>query len=93
MRCKKSENAPNHKVKFSGEDLYDDSTHFFIYFSTQNTRVKGETPKQKLEVPPMFSKHIDKIFAAYPKYVSVKDLKETDDPEGLKAFLSELAYL
>eukprot|EP00347_Sterkiella_histriomuscorum_P015156 403358106 len=93
MKSKKviNEQTIQHKVKFSGDDSEDHQ--FFLYFSTQNTRIKGEIPKQKLEVPHMFAKHVDKIINAYPNYINIKEFKETEDPEGLKAFLGELAYL
>ena len=58
------------------------SNKFYLYFSTQNTRVKGETPKQRLEVPDAFAPHIESIIKSYPSYVQLKSFK-TDDKDGL----------
>ncbi|CDW84435.1 UNKNOWN [Stylonychia lemnae] len=70
----------------------DNTKKNFLYFATQNTRVRGETPKQRMEVPDQYAQHLETIVKSYPNYVKISNLK-TEDKEGLLAFLNELAYL
>ena len=44
--------------------------------------MRGETPKQRLEVPDAFAPHIETIIKNYPNYVKLANLK-SDDKEGL----------
>lgn len=66
-----------------------DGSHW-LYFSTQNSKVRGETPRQKLKIQPSFVKTLARVIERYPRFVQVRDLVQ--DP-GLVELLAELAYL
>lgn len=71
--------------------------HTFIYYSTQNSRVKGELAKQKLVIPDEGCiLALERVAEKYPEYVPLKTLETIageDSLENLHGILSELAFL
>jgi len=66
----------------------------FVYFSTQNSRLQQEVPRQRIEIPPEYKEAIQSIIDVYPSYLKVASMvKKFEEGNKRKAFCKLLKQL